>query len=116
MHQASCSIFIIKIDLYKKHAQSLSLQCHWFTVVDPGGAAGSPISPPPERDPILSYLHLFLPKSAHIGGRRPTNGSEPYQWEILDPQLVDFSSLFLVLEHWLAASDIYIFYENQDKK
>ena len=26
---------------------------------------------PPQQDPILSFLHTFLPKSAHIGGWHP---------------------------------------------
>ena len=35
-------------------------------------------APLPKSDPILSFLHTFLPKSAHIGGWHP-------QLEILDP-------------------------------
>ena len=37
-------------------------------LVDPGGATGAP---PPQQDQILSFSHTFLPKSAHVGGRRP---------------------------------------------
>ena len=32
-----------------------------------GGAAGAAL----QQDPILSFSHTFLPKSAHIEGRRP---------------------------------------------
>ena len=35
-------------------------------MADPGGAAGAP-----QRDPILSFLDTFSPKSAHVGGRCP---------------------------------------------
>ena len=37
----------------------------------------------PKRDPILSFLHMFPPKSARIEGRRPP---PPAQQEILDLQ------------------------------
>ena len=30
-----------------------------------------PARAPPQQDPILSFLHMFLPKSTHVGGRRP---------------------------------------------
>ena len=39
------------------------------TLADLGGADGAP-----QQDPILSFLHTFLPKSAHVGGWRPPNG------------------------------------------
>ena len=42
-----------------------------------GGSRGAPPAHPPQQDPILSFLHTFLPKSAHIGGRRPPKGSAP---------------------------------------
>ena len=29
-----------------------------------------PLSPAPQLDPILSFLHTFLPKSARVGGWR----------------------------------------------
>ena len=42
---------------------------------------------PPQRDPILSFSHTFLPKNARIGGRRPSpTDRRPPQWEILDPK------------------------------
>ena len=34
-------------------------------------------APPPQQDPILSFLHMFLPKRAHFGGHCPPNGSAP---------------------------------------
>ena len=45
--------------------------------------------PPPQQDPILSFSHVFPPKSGCIGGQvsTPPNGLAPPQWEILDPQL-----------------------------
>ena len=49
-------------------------------MADPGGVAGAP---PPQQDPILSFSHMFSPKSTHVGGRRPP----PPQREILDPPL-----------------------------
>ena len=48
-------------------------------VADPGGAAG--VHLPAQRDPLLSFSHMFLPKSAHVRGRRTA------QREIPDPQL-----------------------------
>ena len=59
-----------------------------FALADPGGgAAGAP----PQQDPILLFSHMFLPKSAHIGGQRPPpqRFGVP-QWEILDPLLGHF--------------------------
>ena len=29
----------------------------------------------PQRDPILSFSHTFLPKSTHVEGRRPPMGN-----------------------------------------
>ena len=62
-----------------------------------GGAAGA-CPPPPERDPILSFLHTFSPKSARIGGRRPPLPwlGAPPQREILDLPLhqVHYQQLF----------------------
>ena len=37
------------------------------SLVDPGGA----LPAPPQQDSILSFLLMFLPKIAHIGGRCP---------------------------------------------
>ena len=34
-------------------------------------------APPPQQDPILSFLHTFLPKSTHVGGWHPPKGSAP---------------------------------------
>ena len=42
---------------------------------------------PPLWDPILSFSHTFLSKSAHVGGPHPPNGSTPPLREILDPPL-----------------------------
>ena len=55
---------------------------------------GMPGARPPLWDPILSFLQTFSPKSAHIGGPCPPNGStyppngstSPLR-EILDPPL-----------------------------
>ena len=30
---------------------------------------------PPQRDPILSFSHMFLPKSTHVGSWRPPTGN-----------------------------------------
>ena len=35
------------------------------------GGGGRARHTPPMRDPILSFLHTFLPKSAHVGGPHP---------------------------------------------
>ena len=40
-----------------------------------------PAHAPPQQDPILSFSHMFLPKSTHVGGRCPPPR------EILDPPL-----------------------------
>ena len=42
----------------------------------------------PLWDWILWFSHTFLPKSAHVGGPRPPNGSTPPLREILDRPLV----------------------------
>ena len=45
-----------------------------------GGSGGRRRRPPPQQDQILSFSHMFLPKSTHVGGwhpptaRRPPNG------------------------------------------
>ena len=43
--------------------------------------------PHPQWDPILSFLHLFLPKSDRIRGQHPQLVGPP-KWEILDLQLI----------------------------
>ena len=48
---------------------------------------GAPPECAPQQDPILSFLHMILPKSSHVGGWCPSNSSAPRQWEILDPSL-----------------------------
>ena len=55
-------------------------------LADPGG---HPRRAPPQQDPILSFLHMFSPKSVRVGGRRPPQrvGASP-QREILDPPLM----------------------------
>ena len=43
---------------------------------------------PSQQDQILSFLHMFSPKSACVGGWHPLQqGLVPPQWEILDPPL-----------------------------
>ena len=44
----------------------------------------------PQRDPILSFSHTFLPKSTHVRGWHSPNGLAPPQREILDPPLTTF--------------------------
>ena len=44
--------------------------------------------PPPQQDQILSYLHMFSPKSACVRGWCPLQrGLAPPQREVLDPPL-----------------------------
>ena len=46
-------------------------------------------TPSPQQDQNLSFLHVFLPKSAHVGGWRPLQrGLAPHKREILDPPLI----------------------------
>ena len=40
-----------------------------------GGSKGACLVHAPLWDPILSFLHTFSPKSAHIGGPRPPTGN-----------------------------------------
>ena len=53
-----------------------------FTSLYIGGSRGASL-----RDQILSFSHTFLPKSTHIRGPHPPNGSMPPLREILDPPL-----------------------------
>ena len=46
-----------------------------MSLADLGG--GGARHTPPLWDPILSFLHTFSPKSAHVGGPRPLNGCTP---------------------------------------
>ena len=57
-----------------------------LSLVDPRGGALPALAA--QQDPILLFLHTFLPKSACVRGQRPPNSSVPPQWEILDPPLV----------------------------
>ena len=48
-----------------------------------------PARTPPQQDQILSFLHMFSPKSACVGGWRPLQrGLAPPKREILDPPLL----------------------------
>ena len=40
-----------------------------------GRSRGSTGMPPPQQDPIPSFLHTFSPKSARVRGRCPPSGS-----------------------------------------
>ena len=44
-----------------------------LTLVDPG----TPLARAPQWDPILSFLHTFLPKIIHVRGRFPPTGQCP---------------------------------------
>ena len=46
-----------------------------MSLADPGGHCQHVPPPPPQQDPILSFSHMFLPKSTHVRGWRPPNGS-----------------------------------------
>ena len=81
-------LFVTVGDFAKENGRKLSETCnallnigHWRIW---GGAC--PAHAPP-WDPILSFSHTFLPKSAHVGGPCPPNGCMPLLWEILDPPL-----------------------------
>ena len=54
-------------------------------MADPGGCHQR--MPPPQQDPFLLLLHIFLLKSVRIGGWHPPNGLAPLQREILHPPL-----------------------------
>ena len=57
---------------------------------------------PPSWDPIFSFLHTFLAKSAYVrGSHPPLNGSTPYLWEIMDPPLknIDDNAAILIIRH-----------------
>ena len=47
-----------------------------WSLADPGGRRRR-APPPPQQDSILSFSHMFSPKSTHIGGWRPPNSSVP---------------------------------------
>ena len=46
-------------------------------LADLGGTGGAP--PPSPKDPILSFSHTFLPKSAHVRGWCPPMARRPPQ-------------------------------------
>ena len=52
------------------------------------GAAGASLLP--QQDPILSFSHVFLPKSAPVGGQRPP------QREILDPKGLSYPNTYKI--------------------
>ena len=82
--------FMIAINRRFSKLTKFSANCHlvndWSCFVI-GGSRGLCRHAPPQQHPILSFLHMFLPKSTHIGGWHPPNNSVPPQWEILDPPL-----------------------------
>ena len=61
-----------------------------------GRSRGCPQHVPPKQDPIPSFLHMFSPKSLHVRGQHPPNGSVPPQWEILDPPLNNTNNLLVL--------------------
>ena len=66
-----------------------------------GGSRGAcQAHAPPIRDQILSFLHTFLPKSTHVGGPHPPNGSTPPLREILDLPLYPIRLLHSVNLIW----------------
>ena len=44
--------------------------CHWWI-------QGAPPACAPQQNPILSFLHMFSPKSTHIRGRHPPMARRP---------------------------------------
>ena len=54
---------IVQMPNYTPGIFSRLLRNSWYT--------GCPLP----QDPILSFSHTFSPKSAHVGGPRPPNGS-----------------------------------------
>ena len=53
-----------------------------------GGSRGGRAGARPLQDPILSFLHTFSLKSAHVGGQNPPKMSpRPPLRKILDPAL-----------------------------
>ena len=80
---------LLQVSSYRWKRQSSTGMCSLVRAMggSGGGAAGVLHPPPhPQRDPVISFLHMFSPKSARVGGRRPSpsNGSAPPQPEILD--------------------------------
>ena len=61
----------------------------YYPLVDLGGVHGAR---PSLWDPILSFSHKCLVKSAHIGGPCPPNGSTCPLWDLI----LSFSHEFLV--------------------
>ena len=62
-----------------------------YTVADLHTKVSGARAPPPQQDQILSFLHMFSPKSACVGGWHPLQqGLAPPQWEILDPPLLQY--------------------------
>ena len=59
-----------------------------------GGSRGAqPVrAPPPNSIQFFHFRIHLLPKSAHVGGRHPPNGSAPHEREILDLPLMINSS------------------------
>ena len=58
--------------------------CQWRIYIQKFPAC----APPPQQDQILSFLHMFSPKSACVRGWCPLQrGLAPPQREILDPPL-----------------------------
>ena len=71
-------------------ANFLILVCDSFNLCIDGsrGGGASPVcAPPPQWDPILSFLHTFSLKSTHVKGQHPPTAQCP-QWEILDLPLL----------------------------
>ena len=63
---------VLKI-LISEHA------CIWQLNITIGGSRGGhcQCAPPPQQDPILSFSHTFLPKSAKVGGWCPPPMENP---------------------------------------
>ena len=59
-----------------------------LSLTDPRGDAAGACSR--QQDPILSFLHTFLPKSTCVRGQPPQQLGGPPQREILDPPLILF--------------------------
>ena len=54
---------------------------------------------PPKRDPILSFLHAFSPKSAHVGRRRSKRDRRPPKGNPGSaPELHNIQASFITIE------------------